>query len=109
MGIIARGSYGSTVQTGFFGRGDVDGFMRKTFNVSANDFACLLEDFACTATASTFSHHGFHCLTDIWLAVSTRKLPTNVMQATTVKMILEGLRTLLKTFCSNALVSYMFF
>ncbi|KAE9391198.1 hypothetical protein BT96DRAFT_945550 [Gymnopus androsaceus JB14] len=50
FGVVACASYDSTVQSGFFGRGDIDGFTRQAFNISVQEFTCLLEDYACTAT-----------------------------------------------------------
>lgn len=52
FGLVARSSYNSTIQSGFYGRGDVDGFTRKYFNISVQELAFLFEGYACTTTTS---------------------------------------------------------
>ncbi|KAE9385350.1 hypothetical protein BT96DRAFT_949907 [Gymnopus androsaceus JB14] len=74
FGAIICGAYSSTVQSGFFGRGDIDGFMRKHFQVSIQEMVYLLESYACTTTT-----------------MANKKVPTNKMQSLTVEMILTGL------------------
>ncbi|KAE9387648.1 hypothetical protein BT96DRAFT_1004930 [Gymnopus androsaceus JB14] len=87
FGAIVRASYTSSVQSGFFGRGDIDGFMRKYFNVSVQEMVCLLEDYACTVTT-----------------MGNKKVPSNKMQSVTVELILNGLREISRV--SNLTMSY---
>ncbi|KAE9395677.1 hypothetical protein BT96DRAFT_942288 [Gymnopus androsaceus JB14] len=87
MGIIARSSYNSTIQSGFFGRGDIDAFFRKNFQVSVEELTFLLEDFACTESK-----------------MGSRKLNTNEMHSATVELILNSLRQI--TGITNIQMSY---
>ncbi|KAE9388159.1 hypothetical protein BT96DRAFT_947817 [Gymnopus androsaceus JB14] len=87
FGVIACTSYSSTIQTGFFGRGNIDGFTCKSFNVSVQEFSCLLEDYACTS-----------------VTLSKKKIPTSNMPSATAKFILDGRCQLMKT--SNIMMSY---
>ncbi|KAE9387290.1 hypothetical protein BT96DRAFT_948473 [Gymnopus androsaceus JB14] len=87
FGAIIRASYTSSVQSGFFGRGVIDGFMQKYFNVSVQEMVCLLEDYACMVTT-----------------MGNKKVPLNKMQLVTVELILSGLCEISRV--SNLTMSY---
>lgn len=80
------------MQTGFFGRGSIDDFFRKTFNVSVQHAAFLLEDYACTANTREYCLSYLFNLLPTDLLVANRKLSVADMQAAISDLILTGLR-----------------
>ncbi|KAL0569759.1 hypothetical protein V5O48_012202 [Marasmius crinis-equi] len=47
FGVVCRGSYESTIEAGFYGRGPIADFLQAHFNVSIWDFVAMLEGYAC--------------------------------------------------------------
>lgn len=52
FGIAVRGSFESTVSPIFMGRGPINAFLRKYYNVGVTDFINLLESYVCTVEKS---------------------------------------------------------
>lgn len=53
FGIVARGSFESSVTSSFFGRGPADAFLHKYFGKGIQEVADLFEAYVCTAEKST--------------------------------------------------------
>ncbi|KAE9388000.1 hypothetical protein BT96DRAFT_947937 [Gymnopus androsaceus JB14] len=46
--VVACGTFESSIQSGYFGRGPVDDFLWNTFNVGVQEFTYLFQDYCCT-------------------------------------------------------------
>lgn len=57
FGVVARGSFESTVVSGYFGCGSADAFLRKHFKVGVQEMVDLWEAYVCSNEASTLATH----------------------------------------------------
>ncbi|GAW05080.1 hypothetical protein LENED_006914 [Lentinula edodes] len=87
FGIVARGSFESSVTSSFFGRGPADAFLRKYFGKGIQEVADLFEAYVCTAEK-----------------MGTRKLYQSEMISEVVRLITQGLREV--TGISSLTMSY---
>ncbi|KAJ3859104.1 hypothetical protein EV359DRAFT_86800 [Lentinula novae-zelandiae] len=74
FGIVARGSFESSVISSFFGRGPADAFLRKYFGKGIQEVTDLFEAYVCTAEK-----------------MGTRKLYQSEMISEVVRLITQGL------------------
>ncbi|KAL0564716.1 hypothetical protein V5O48_017327 [Marasmius crinis-equi] len=47
FGIVCRGSFDSSIEAGFYGRGPVNDFLKTHFNINIWDFVALMEAYSC--------------------------------------------------------------
>ncbi|KAJ3892329.1 hypothetical protein GG344DRAFT_76008 [Lentinula edodes] len=87
FGIVARGSFESSVTSSFFGWGPADAFLRKYFGKGIQEVTDLFEAYVCTAEK-----------------MGTRKLYQSEMISKVVRLITQGLREV--TGISSLTMSY---
>ncbi|KAE9383355.1 hypothetical protein BT96DRAFT_1009312 [Gymnopus androsaceus JB14] len=90
FGMVVRGSYESTIVSGYYGRGPVDAFFRHQFKLGVQDVLNLYESYV-TALEK----------------VGTRKLYHSEMTSEIVRMITQGLQEI--TGVANLRMSYSSF